>query len=260
MYTINYHDYKDDPARLTAEHGDNWMYVGRANHTHGLPASPLANPFVNSDRKKGQVVDDPIVHYKKWLWQKILTRDSAVMGELLKMNTQTALVCWCAPNDCHADVIQKAYLYLVHDQFTIEPTALPTKALSIRQPWAWLITRPDVQSAVERGQLYLANELKDVENRTWKTSFRGHFYIHAAKTLDKPGYEYIQRRWPHVPLPHMNELECGGIVGLARLADCVEHSYSRWKATGQHGFVLTETRPLPFRPCVGQQNFFEVQL
>lgn len=38
------------------------------------------------------------------------------------------------------------------------------KALSIKQPWASLI----------------AHGIKDIENRTWKTNFRGRIYIHAS--------------------------------------------------------------------------------
>ena len=38
------------------------------------------------------------------------------------------------------------------------------KALSIKQPWASLI----------------AHGIKDIENRNWKTHFRGRIYIHAS--------------------------------------------------------------------------------
>lgn len=38
------------------------------------------------------------------------------------------------------------------------------KALSIKQPWASLI----------------AQGIKDIENRTWKTKFRGRIFIHAS--------------------------------------------------------------------------------
>lgn len=41
------------------------------------------------------------------------------------------------------------------------------KALSIKQPWASLI----------------AHGIKDVENRTWKTNFRGRIYIHSTKDV-----------------------------------------------------------------------------
>jgi hypothetical protein len=46
------------------------------------------------------------------------------------------------------------------------------KALSIRQPWAWLIV----------------NGQKDIENRCWKTHFRGKIYVHAAKGMTRGDY------------------------------------------------------------------------
>ena len=53
-------------------------------------------------------------------------------------------------------------------------------ALSIRQPWAWLIV----------------NGYKDIENRDWKTHYRGRFYVHAGKQFDKAGYADVQRYFP----------------------------------------------------------------
>ena len=38
------------------------------------------------------------------------------------------------------------------------------KALSIKQPWAWLICAG----------------YKDIENRDWSTKFRGRIYVHAG--------------------------------------------------------------------------------
>ena len=43
------------------------------------------------------------------------------------------------------------------------------KALTIKQPWAYLI--------IHGG--------KDIENRTWRTKYRGRILIHAAKADDK---------------------------------------------------------------------------
>ena len=45
-------------------------------------------------------------------------------------------------------------------------------ALSIRQPWAWLIV----------------HGWKDIENRTWRTRVRGRFLIHAAKGMTNREY------------------------------------------------------------------------
>jgi hypothetical protein len=115
--------------------------------------------------------------------------------------------------------------------------------LSIRQPWAWLI----------------ANGLKDVENRTWPTRFRGEFFIHAGKSFDADGYRSLQE-WcePSVRLqmPHKNEFELGGIVGRARIVDCVEDSESNW-FFGPYGFVMEDAQRMDFRPLRGQLGFFE---
>lgn len=114
------------------------------------------------------------------------------------------------------------------------------KALSIQQPWAWLI----------------AHGYKDIENRSWATSGRGRFLIHAGKKLDKPALENLKKRFPDLPWPEQFEL--GGIVGQARIINCVTHSTSPWFC-GKYGFVITDAEPLPFRAYPGQLGFFEVQ-
>lgn len=118
------------------------------------------------------------------------------------------------------------------------------KALSIRQPWAWLI----------------AEGHKDIENRDWRTSFRGRVLIHAGKTMRMVDYraaaEFAAKLG--VTIPHAQELRRGGIVGVATITDCVFHSRSPW-FVGKYGFVLSEPMPLPFEPCVGQLGFFEVE-
>ena len=124
------------------------------------------------------------------------------------------------------------------------------KALSIRQPWAWLI----------------ANGYKDIENRSWSTTFRGEFFIHASKTMT--GKEYrecmdfldLLRRdanafLPIICLPDRKSFEFGGIIGVATLSACVEESDSPW-FTGRFGFVLENPKVLPFMPCQGTLQFF----
>ncbi len=117
-------------------------------------------------------------------------------------------------------------------------------ALSIRQPWAWLIL----------------NAGKDVENRLWPTRFRGRFLIHAAKGMTKAEYnqcrEFVVREFPHVFLPPAHELPVGGIVGEAEIADCVTASPSRW-FFGIYGFVLRNVVKLPFQPCRGALGFWK---
>lgn len=117
------------------------------------------------------------------------------------------------------------------------------KALSIMQPWAWLIVEGH----------------KDIENRDWRPSnpglrFRGRVLIHCGKKMD-PAYENGQDwDWPDIERPC--DFDMGGIVGDAEIIDCVTASSSRWFC-GPYAFVIRNARPLPFRPCVGALGFFE---
>ena len=71
------------------------------------------------------------------------------------------------------------------------------RCLSIKQPWAWLIV----------------NGRKDVENRSWPTRVTGLFLVHAGKTFDRLGYDYVRRHFPDIEMPLPDEFEFGGIVG-----------------------------------------------
>lgn len=113
------------------------------------------------------------------------------------------------------------------------------KALSIRQPWAWLIVEG----------------YKEVENRDWPTRFRGRFLIHAGKAFDQAGYVFVRQQFPTILLPAREEFDRGGIVGEATLLDCVTESPSPW-FFGRFGFVLAEAKALPFRPMPGKLSFF----
>ncbi len=117
------------------------------------------------------------------------------------------------------------------------------KALSIRQPWAWLI----------------ANGYKDIENRSWATTFRGEIFIHASKGMTRKEYEecdlFTYNLLPSLIIPHRKELCYGGIIGAVTISDCVTESESPW-FTGKFGFALENPRTLPFMPCPGTLGFF----
>jgi hypothetical protein len=100
------------------------------------------------------------------------------------------------------------------------------KALSIKQPWPHRIF----------------HEGKNIENRDWPTKGRGWFIIHAGKTSDGLPSAYGQ-----IPM--------GGIVGMARIVDCVDKSDSEWFC-GKYGFVLCDAFPVDLIPCKGQLGFF----
>ena len=77
--------------------------------------------------------------------------------------------------------------------------------------------------------------------------------------MDHQGYEEVRARFPEVPLPPIEELERGGIVGQCDIADCVSQSDSTW-FSGPYGFVIQNAKSLPFRPLPGKLGFFEVDL
>jgi hypothetical protein len=132
------------------------------------------------------------------------------------------------------------------------------KALSYRQPWAWLIVRPDLVGEV-RAAAIKAGVIKDIENRDWSTKFRGTSIVHASKGMTRDEYEetYEFAEEHGILLPPMKELDRGGIVGLVDIVDCVYQSDSRW-FFGDWGFVLANAVPLPFIPWKGELKFFEV--
>ena len=75
-------------------------------------------------------------------------------------------------------------------------------ALSIKQPWAWLVVS---------GQ-------KTMEIRTWKTDYRGPIWIHAGKGLD----DLAQTRLNAPIAPR------GGFVGMVTICDILELSREFW--------------------------------
>jgi len=124
------------------------------------------------------------------------------------------------------------------------------KALSIMQPWAWLV----------------AAGHKDIENRDWRPAnpglrFRGRFLIHAGKRMD-PAFDGGEgdidwRALPFDPQFDLPEyLDFGGIVGEAEVVDVVSASPSPW-FFGPLGLVIRNARLLPFQACRGALGFFD---
>ncbi len=145
------------------------------------------------------------------------------------------------------------------------------KALSIRQPFAWAVI----------------HAAKDVENRTWRTDYRGPLLIHASKR--KPTiaemeafFQLWEKAWvdglrdgatsPIGMKDVAQQFEYGGIVGQVEVIGCCaeddtlthdgpvpDASMSAWFA-GPYGLVLRDPKPLPFREYRGRLGLFEVKL
>lgn len=100
------------------------------------------------------------------------------------------------------------------------------KALSIKQPYPH----------------HIFYDGKDVENRDWPTKGRGWFIVHAGVSKSELADSQM-----HLPR--------GGIVGMAKIVDCVTTMSSPW-FFGKFGFVLRCAFPTDLVPCRGQLGFF----
>jgi len=135
------------------------------------------------------------------------------------------------------------------------------KAISIQQPWAWLIVKG----------------IKSIENRTWKCGYRGPLLIHAGKTFDWNGYRWLEENMSAIAgqideefevrtnirrtiwLCYETDEKFGGIVGSVDMVDCVEAHPSPFFC-GPYGFVFNNAKELPFHPCRGYLNLFNVDI
>ncbi len=140
------------------------------------------------------------------------------------------------------------------------------RALSVRQPWAWLI-------------MYAG---KDVENRSWRTDYRGEILIHAGKRwdndirvgtkniylyalenlLDDHGLSFdFLKRWAAANKRQTlaDAFQLGGVIGKVEIVDCVQNHESQWAVDGQWHWVLANPQPLDFYLCKGRLGLFDIK-
>lgn len=134
---------------------------------------------------------------------------------------------------------------------------IPQMALSIMNPWAWLV----------------ATGLKHIENRDQNFTFRGEFAIHAGKHFDPEARADLSEGLHPVTgnrflsvvagselltsLTDMfNAKLNGGIIGVAEVVDVVTSSESDWFA-GPYGLIIRNARFIPFIPVWGMPGFFD---
>jgi hypothetical protein len=101
------------------------------------------------------------------------------------------------------------------------------RALSVRQPWAYLIRTGD----------------KRIENRSWPTKHRGDLVIHAGlsrteyRQMSKEGYD---------DLPELGDGDFGVLCAIVNVVDCVpvEDVEGQDYAEGPWCFILENPRPI----------------
>ena len=92
---------KKDPSGI-------YFYIGRYNRRYNLIASNLANPYyIGEHGTRTEVVEK----YKIWIIDAykrkgIVTNEINWLIDLHKQNKNIFLLCWCAPQACHGDVLK----------------------------------------------------------------------------------------------------------------------------------------------------------
>ena len=128
------------------------------------------------------------------------------------------------------------------------------KVLSVAQPWA---------SAI-------AYAGKDVENRSWRTHYRGPLAIHASHTMYEDDLTRLLRTVRGGEKRTLVELITQGqealgidpgifrghIVAVAMLVDCVDRSASIW-FRGRWGWALEGIVPIVPVPWVGRLGLLD---
>lgn len=110
------------------------------------------------------------------------------------------------------------------------------KTLTVKQPWA----------------TFIVSGVKDVENRTWKTSYRGRVLIHASA---KPAFHNLTMNLTHAqmdaivktdfPLDARDEFYTdSAIIGEVDIVDCVLNHPSIWaEPTDEFLLALDVVKP-----------------
>jgi ASCH domain len=106
-----------------------------------------------------------------------------------------------------------------------------TTAFTVLQPWAWAI--------IHGG--------KTVENRSWRTVYRGQLWVHAARSRARLGEldQWLERFG--VAPPRLSQLTFGTLLGHVEVVDCRPFAeiQSNWWAEGPWCWVLENPVALP---------------
>lgn len=150
-----------------------------------------------------------------------------------------------------ADRVCIGYEYSTNDIFR-EPRKEICKTLSIQQPYALLAVMG----------------IKDIENRTWKTDYRGRIYIHACSYKSAKNIKYaltpeqkeiVNRNLLIYAFLENKELMYSSIIGHVDLVDIVEDSSSVWAVKDHYHWILKN--PVMFKSPIinvkGQLNFWD---
>lgn len=112
------------------------------------------------------------------------------------------------------------------------------RVLTVCQPWAWAIIHGP----------------KRVENRAWRTAYRGPLAIHAGKSRDW----LCDTLDDGTPVPH-DQLEFGALLGWCMLWECLPAGRVADNPSAKGPWCWLLGKPQPFQrpvPCLGKPGLW----
>ena len=85
------------------------VYIGRPSIL-GNPYTHLMNISLGLVRVDTR--DQAVEYYEEWLRKCVNLQIKEILGALREIKEDSNLVCWCAPQRCHGDVIMKVWTEL----------------------------------------------------------------------------------------------------------------------------------------------------
>lgn len=90
------------------------VYIGRG--PFGWRGSILANQWTHMTGTQARHVvgsrAEAVACYRQWLKEQFKAGNVAVIQAVYDIPADANLVCWCAPLECHGDVVKRAWEFL----------------------------------------------------------------------------------------------------------------------------------------------------
>jgi len=103
---------------------------------------------------------------------------------------------------------------------------------------------------------------KDVENRQWRTAYRGPLLIHVGKNADPDPEASFRLLWTMADPEAFGQPRAAwqareAIIGVVHLADVLTDSPSPWATAGWYHWVFEFPAPVdPLIPCRGRPGLW----
>ncbi len=126
------------------------IYIGRANRSYNLPASPFANPFLNGvDGDREDILDK---------YERYVRSRPDLLARLPELEGKT-LGCWCLPEMCHGHVLARLVAERSARRWPLAPARTLAEAIASRLVERGAVERVAVAGSIRRGK----PEVKDIE-------------------------------------------------------------------------------------------------